>query len=132
MEWIASLFLTGYGQRSRTSFFNTCIKNNFGFWPINVERILNTKTRLNSHGHSTSFSCFRLCQHLLVKIQNYFLSLYWRRMFCFSDHNHRIGIITEVPLLSEPLMSMGPRMSPRASWPPFCKQVKMADLIECY
>ena len=25
---------------------------------------------------------------------------------------HRIGIITEVPLLSEPLMSMGPRMSP--------------------
>ena len=21
---------------------------------------------------------------------------------------------------SEPLMSMGPRMSPRASWPPFC------------
>ena len=36
---------------------------------------------------------------------------------------HRIGIITEVPLLSEPLMSMGPRhprTSPRASWPPFC------------
>ena len=46
MEWISSLFLPGYGQRSRTSFFNTCIKKNFGFWPINVEISLNTKTRL--------------------------------------------------------------------------------------
>jgi hypothetical protein len=45
MEWILSLFLTGYGQSSRTSFFNTCIKNNFGFLPINVEISLNTKTR---------------------------------------------------------------------------------------
>ena len=36
------------------------------------------------------------------------------------SERHRIGIITEVPLLSGPLMSMGPRMSPRASWPPFC------------
>jgi hypothetical protein len=47
MEWILSLFITGCGQRSRTSFFNTCIKNNFGFSPINVEISLNTKTRLN-------------------------------------------------------------------------------------
>ena len=31
-----------------------------------------------------------------------------------AELRHRIGIITEVPLLSEPLMSMGPRMSPRA------------------
>jgi hypothetical protein len=37
IEWILSLFLTGYGQRRRTSFFNTCVKNNFGFWPINVK-----------------------------------------------------------------------------------------------
>ena len=37
-----------------------------------------------------------------------------------QGQQHRIGMITEVPLLSEPLMSMGPRMSPRASWPPFC------------
>jgi hypothetical protein len=27
MEWISSLFLTGYGERCRTSFFNTIIKN---------------------------------------------------------------------------------------------------------
>ena len=72
MEWILSLFLTGYGQRSRTSFFNTCItciKKNFGFSRINVEIILNTKTRLNSHGSSASFSCLRLFSHLLVKSQ---------------------------------------------------------------
>jgi hypothetical protein len=30
MEWISNLFLTGYGERSRTSFFNTIMKNNFG------------------------------------------------------------------------------------------------------
>ena len=59
IEWILSLFLTGYGQRSRTSFFNKCIKKNFGFLPINVEIILNTKTRLNSHGSSASFSYLR-------------------------------------------------------------------------
>jgi hypothetical protein len=29
MEWISSLFLIGYGQRSRTTFFNTFTKNNF-------------------------------------------------------------------------------------------------------
>jgi hypothetical protein len=27
--FLTGLFLTGYGQRSRTSFFNTCIKKNF-------------------------------------------------------------------------------------------------------
>ena len=29
MEWISSLFLMGYGQRNRKSFFNTYIKKNF-------------------------------------------------------------------------------------------------------
>ena len=29
MEWISSFFLTGYAQRSRASFFNTCMKNIF-------------------------------------------------------------------------------------------------------
>jgi hypothetical protein len=38
-------FLMGYAQRSRTSFFNTCIKNNSSFWPINVEISISTKTR---------------------------------------------------------------------------------------
>ena len=74
-------------QRSRTSFFNTCIKKNFGFWPINVEIILKTRTRLNSPGYSASFSCLRLFAHLLVKFQNYFLCMCCRRMFCFSDHS---------------------------------------------
>ena len=72
MEWISSLFLTGYGQRSRTFFFNKCIKKNFRFLPINVEIIVNTKTRLNSHSSSASFSYLRLFPHLLVKIQNSF------------------------------------------------------------
>ena len=71
MEWISSLFPMGYGQRSRTSFLNTCIKKNFGFSP-NVEIILHTKSRLNSHDSSASFSCLRLFPHLLVKIQNSF------------------------------------------------------------
>ena len=54
MEWISSLFLTDYGQRSRASFFNICIKKNFGFGLINVKIILDTKTKLNSHGSSAS------------------------------------------------------------------------------
>jgi hypothetical protein len=29
MEWILSFFLTGYGQRSRISFFNTLRKKEF-------------------------------------------------------------------------------------------------------
>ena len=37
-----------------------------------MEIILNTKTSLNSHGYSASFSCLRLFPHLLVKIQNSF------------------------------------------------------------
>ena len=36
------------------------------------KKILNTKTRLNSHGYSASFSCLRLFPHLLVKFQNSF------------------------------------------------------------
>ena len=55
MEWISSLFLTGYGQRSRTSFFNTCLKK-----------------ILAMAQYSASFSCLRLFPHLLVKIQNSF------------------------------------------------------------
>ena len=87
MEWISSSFLTWYTQRSRRFFFNTCMKNNFGFWPINVKIILNTKTRLTGNGNSASFSYLRFFPHLLVKIQNCFLCTCWRKMFCFSDHN---------------------------------------------
>ena len=72
MEWISGLFLIGYGQRSRTSFVDTCIKKNFGFLPINVGKILNTKTRLTGLGPSASFSCLRLFPHSFVKIQNSF------------------------------------------------------------
>ena len=39
MEWISSLFLIGYGRRSKTSFVNKCIKKNF--------RILTNKCRNN-------------------------------------------------------------------------------------
>jgi hypothetical protein len=49
-------FPTLYTQRSRTSFFNTCMKKNFLFWPINVEISFNTKTRLQSWP-GASFSC---------------------------------------------------------------------------
>jgi hypothetical protein len=59
MEWISSLFLTGYGhcQRSRTSFVNTCIKKNFGYWLLNVEISLNTSAGsfLSRHSCADSF-----------------------------------------------------------------------------
>jgi hypothetical protein len=73
MERISSLFLMGYAQRSRTSFFNTCMKNNSLFWPINVEISFNTKTpghdleprfRLKGYFHiywSKSQIFFRAC-----------------------------------------------------------------------
>jgi hypothetical protein len=48
MEKISSFFLMGYAQRSRPSFFNTCMKYNSLFWPINVEIRFNTKTRLQA------------------------------------------------------------------------------------
>jgi hypothetical protein len=35
---------------------------------------------------SASFSCLSLFPHLIIKIQNYFICMCWRRMFCFSDH----------------------------------------------
>ena len=44
-------------ELSRTSFVNICIKN-FGFWLLNVEISLNTKTRLRGHG--PMFSCNNL------------------------------------------------------------------------
>jgi hypothetical protein len=37
---------------------------------------------------SASFSCLiKLISTFIVKIQNYFLCMCWRRMFCFSDHS---------------------------------------------
>jgi hypothetical protein len=72
MERISSFFLMGYAQRSRTSFFNTCMKNIFLFWPINVEISFNTKTRL----------VFALMLISIFIGQN----KCWRRMFCFSVH----------------------------------------------
>jgi hypothetical protein len=48
-------------------------EKNFGFWSINMEISINTKTRL--------------FPHLLVKINNYFSFTCWRAMFCFSVHS---------------------------------------------
>ena len=45
MEWILSLFFSGYGKRPRTSFVNTCIKQNLGLL-LNTEISLNMKMRL--------------------------------------------------------------------------------------
>ena len=38
-------------------------------------KYVTTNTVFNSHGHSASFSCLRLFPHLLLKIQNSFLSM---------------------------------------------------------
>ena len=38
-------------------------------------------------GASASFSCLSLFPYLIVKIQNSFLCMCWRRVFCFFDHN---------------------------------------------
>jgi hypothetical protein len=55
---------------------HVCMKNNYLFWPINVEISFNTKTRL------------QVIPYLLIKIQKYFSRMCWRRsMFCFSVHN---------------------------------------------
>ena len=91
MGWISSLFLTGYDQRSRTSFFNKYIKKNFGFSPINVEIILSTKTRLNSHGSSASFSYLRLFPHLFTLVA---------RGSCISASDLRFRTLAEI---QEPL-----------------------------
>jgi hypothetical protein len=88
MEWILILFLTGYGQRSRTSFFNTCIKNNFGFWPINVEISLNTKTGGQQGPWPLRLVfVFKLISTFNSQNPKFFLCMCWRRMFCFSDHS---------------------------------------------
>ena len=91
MEWILSLFLTGCGQRRRrTSFFNTCLKKNFGFWPINVEISLNTKTRLRGQEGPWPLSLvfvFKLISTFNSQNPKFFLCMCWRRMFCFSDHS---------------------------------------------
>jgi hypothetical protein len=39
-------YYTVFNLRSRTSFFNTRMKTNFGFWSINMEISINTKTSL--------------------------------------------------------------------------------------
>jgi hypothetical protein len=48
----------------------------FGFWLINVEISINTKTRLQ----------IMTFPQLLVKIKNSISCMCWRRMFCFSVH----------------------------------------------
>ena len=39
---------------------------------MNIEIILNTKTKLRSNGYSASFSCLRVFPNLFIKIQNSF------------------------------------------------------------
>ena len=88
--------------RTLTAFSNSKITNK-------CEIILNTKTKLGSHGNSASFSCLRLFPHLLVKVQNSFWCMCWRRMFCFSYHNpwetNLKSILFKVVLIWKPCWS---------------------------
>jgi hypothetical protein len=69
MEWISSLFLMSYAQRSRTSFFNTCMhKSNFGFLQLNIATSLNMTTRLRGHGPSWPPSLVFVFYHISTSI----------------------------------------------------------------
>jgi hypothetical protein len=83
MERISSFFLMGFAQRSKTS-FNACMKKDSLFWAINVEISFNTKTRLHDLEPRSRVNAYF---HLLIKIQNCFSGMCWRRMFCFSLHS---------------------------------------------
>ena len=74
MQWILSLCLTGYSQRSRTSFVNTCIKE-FGILTIKDGNRLKHENEAEGHGPSALVSCLSLFPHLFVKIQIIFYAL---------------------------------------------------------
>jgi hypothetical protein len=54
------------------------------FWAIIVEISFNTKTRLHDLEPRFRVNAYF---HLLIKIQNYFSRMCWRRIFCFSLHS---------------------------------------------
>jgi hypothetical protein len=83
MERISSFFLMGFAQRSKTS-FNACMKKDSLFWAINVEISFNTKTRLRDMEPRFRVNAYF---HILIKIQNCFSGMCWRRTFCFSLHS---------------------------------------------
>ena len=78
-------FPTLYAQRSRTSFFNTFMKKNSLFWPINVEISLTE----NEAPVMTWSLVFVLMLISIFIDQNpiSFSRMCWRRMFCFSVHS---------------------------------------------
>ena len=59
------------------------------FWILTdkCENNLKHENEADRNGNSASFSYSRFFPHLLVKIQNCFLCMCWRKMFCFSDHS---------------------------------------------
>jgi hypothetical protein len=89
MERISSFFSHGLcteKQISRTSFFNTCMKNNSLFWPINVQISFDTKTRLQVMTWSLVL-VLMLISIFIDQNPNFFPCMCWRRMFCFSVHS---------------------------------------------
>jgi hypothetical protein len=78
-------FPTLYAQRNRTSFFNTCMKKNSLFWPINVEISFNTKTRLQSWPEPR----FRVNAyfHIYWSKSNFFFAHVLKKDVCFSVHS---------------------------------------------
>jgi hypothetical protein len=74
-----------YGERSRTSSFNTIIKKNFGFLPINVEISSNAKTRLQGQRGSLVFVLKLVCT-FIGRNSKFFFKIALR-MFYFSPHS---------------------------------------------
>ena len=85
MERISSFFLMGFTQRSRTSFFNTCMKKNSLFWPTNVAISFNTETSLQVMTWSLVF-VLMLISRFIDQNPKCFSRMCWR-MSCFSVHN---------------------------------------------
>jgi hypothetical protein len=81
-------FLMGYAQGSRTSFFNTCMKKNSLFWPINVKISFNTKIKMMLQVMTLSLIFVLMLISIFID-QNpkCFSRMCWRRMFCFSLHS---------------------------------------------
>ena len=78
MEWILSLFLTGYGQRSRTS-FNICKKKKFWILTNRCGNNLKHENEAEQWLFSLVF-VFKIISTFIGQISKFFLCMCCRRM----------------------------------------------------
>ena len=90
-------------QTPEPSFVGSCGGNHEGVdsQPVECELSFNSGSALSST------ELFLYSMHLAFRVSTF------SKHHSFGSYHHRIGIITEVPLLSEPLMSMGPHVASR-------------------